>query len=77
MWSQLTTFDLEKVLEPKLYHQVNFTTGQILPGGEVLGSSPEEGTWGMGVLFAKESGWGTNNILQSTLALFRSTGFSY
>ena len=77
MWSQLTTFDLEKVLEPKLYHQVNFTTGQILPGGEVLGSSPEEGTWEKGVLLAKESGWGTNNVLQSTLALFRSTGFSY
>ena len=43
MWSQLPTFDLENVLEPKLYHQVNFTTGQILPGGEVLDSSPEVG----------------------------------
>ena len=66
MWSQLTTFDLENVLEPKLYHQVNFTTGQILPGEEVLGSSPEVGDMGDGVLLAKESGWGTNNVLQST-----------
>ena len=73
MTSQVTTFDLGKVLGPKLYQQVNFTTGQILPAGEVLGSSPEEGTWGMCVLLAKESGWGTNNVLQSTLALFRST----
>lgn len=48
MWSQLTTFDLEKVLEPKVYHEVNFITCQILPGGEVLGSSPEEGDTGDG-----------------------------
>lgn len=48
MWSQLTTFDLEKVLEPKVYHEVNFTTGQILPGGEVLGSSPEKRDMGDG-----------------------------
>ena len=75
MWSQLTTFDLENVLEPKLYHQVNFTTGQILPGGEVLGSSPEVRDMGDGL--AKESGWGTNNVLHSTEALFRSTCFSY
>ena len=66
MWSQLTTFDLENVLEPKLYHRVNFTTGQILPGGEVLAVLQRWGTCGMGVLLAKESGWGTNNVLQST-----------
>ena len=40
-------------LGPKLYHEVSFTTGQILPAGEVLGSSPEEGDMGEGCAVGK------------------------